>query len=203
MTTRRESRIIAGKEVIWEGSIRMKWLRHLKTINHHKWLVMKYCFSVGLYKQGLLHDLSKYSLTEFLVGAKYFQGDQSPNNAERQDKGYSLAWLHHKGRNKHHLEYWIDYSVNKGAPMAGMKMPVKYVVEMFCDRIAASKNYNKEKYTDGDALAYFHASKEHYIIHAETKDLLEKLLVMLKDMGEEKTFQYVRREVLKRGYEVL
>ncbi|BCJ95923.1 hypothetical protein acsn021_34920 [Anaerocolumna cellulosilytica] len=87
--------------------------------------------------------------------------------------------------------------------MAGMKMPVKYVVEMFCDRIAASKNYNKEKYTDGDALAYFHASKEHYIIHAETKDLLEKLLVMLKDMGEEKTFQYVRREVLKRGYEVL
>jgi len=181
----------------------MKWLKHLKTINHHKWLVMKYCFSVGLYKQGLLHDLSKYSLTEFLVGAKYFQGDQSPNNAERQDKGYSLAWLHHKGRNKHHLEYWIDYSVNKGAPMAGMKMPVKYVVEMFCDRIAASKNYNKEKYTDGDALAYFHASKEHYIIHAETKDLLEKLLAMLKEKGEEKTFHYVRTEVLKRGYEVL
>jgi hypothetical protein len=181
----------------------MKWLKHLKTINHHKWLVMKYCFSVGLYKQGLLHDLSKYSLTEFLVGAKYFQGDQSPNNAERQDKGYSLAWLHHKGRNKHHLEYWIDYSVNKGAPMAGMKMPVKYVVEMFCDRIAASKNYNKEKYTDGDALAYFHASKEHYIIHAETKDLLEKLLAMLKEKGEEKTFQYVRTEVLKRGYKVL
>lgn len=70
----------------------MKWWRHLKTINYHKWLVMRYCFRLGMYKQGLLHDLSKYSLTEFMVGAKYYQGNRSPNNAEREDKGYTSAW---------------------------------------------------------------------------------------------------------------
>jgi hypothetical protein len=181
----------------------MKAWQHLKTINHHKWLVMKYCFRVGLYKQGLLHDLSKYTLTEFLVGAKYYQGNQSPNNIERQLQGYSLAWLHHKGRNKHHLEYWIDYSTKRGQPMAGMKMPVKYVVEMCCDRIAASKNYNKDKYQDCDSIKYFNVSKEAYIIHPDTKDLLEKLLTMLSDKGEKETFTYIKKEVLKRGYNVL
>ena len=82
-----------------------KWYRHLKTINRHKRMVMHNCFKCGLYWQGLVHDLSKYSWTEFSVGAKYYQGTRSPNDAERESKGYSSAWLHHKGRNKHHLEY--------------------------------------------------------------------------------------------------
>lgn len=111
----------------------MKAWKHFCTINHHKMLVMKGCFKVGLYRQGLLHDLSKYSPTEFLVGCKYFQGNMSPNNAEREDKGYSAAWLHHKGRNKHHMEYWIDYGPEKCTGITGMKMPTKYVVEMFID----------------------------------------------------------------------
>lgn len=178
----------------------MKWLGHLKTINHHKWLVMKYCFRAGLFWQGILHDLSKYSWVEFSAGIKYYQGNRSPNNAEREDKGFSAAWLHHKGRNKHHIEYWIDYSLEPGQHIAGTKMPVKYVVEMFCDRIAASKTYNKEKYQDGDALAYFDSSKEHYIIHPDTKALLYKLLRMLKEQGEEATFHYIKSVVLKKGY---
>lgn len=78
---------------------------HFKTITAHKLLVMKYCFKIGLYKQGLLHDLSKYAPSEFLVGARYYQGTRSPNNAEREDTGVSTAWMHHKGRNKHHFEY--------------------------------------------------------------------------------------------------
>ena len=65
---------------------------------------MKECFKIGLYKQGLTHDLSKYSPTEFLVGYKYYQGNRSPNNAEREETGVSKAWLHHKGRNRHHFE---------------------------------------------------------------------------------------------------
>ena len=91
----------------------MKAIRHFITITHHKILVMQGCFRIGLYKQGLLHDMSKYSPTEFLVGCRYYKGYMSPNNAERADRGYSSAWLHHKGRNKHHLEYWIDYAVSK------------------------------------------------------------------------------------------
>ena len=95
---------------------------HFETITRHKLLVMKYCFACGLYEQGLAHDLSKYSPTEFIPGCIYYQGDHSPNEAEREAKGYTSAWLHHKGRNKHHLEYWIDYSTTK-AGLTGMKIP--------------------------------------------------------------------------------
>lgn len=174
----------------------MKWIQHLRTINQHKIIVMKYCFRVGLYKQGLLHDLSKYSWVEFHVGAKYYQGDRSPNIVERLEKGYSLAWLHHKGRNKHHIEYWIDYSIINTEGMVGTKMPLKYVVEMFCDRVAASKIYKKDKYVNSDPLDYFTLSKGHYIIHQDTKDLIEMLLTMLKEKGEEETLLYIKRVVL-------
>lgn len=175
----------------------MKWLSHLKTINHHKWLVLKYCFCLGLYKQGLAHDLSKYAPVEFLVGARYFQGDQSPNNIERKIKGYSSAWLHHKGRNKHHLEYWIDYAQGEPTGMTGMEMPVKYVAEMFCDRVAASRTYRKDLYQDSDPYDYYMRSRDHYILHPKTRALLERMLTMLKDKGEEKTFSYIKKNIVK------
>ena len=175
----------------------MQWAEHLKAINHHKKLVMELCFKVGLYRQGLLHDLSKYHPVEFLVGAKYYQGNRSPNAAEREQKGYSTAWLHHKGRNKHHLEYWIDYGLEGDHAMTGMKMPVRYVVEMFCDRVAASKNYRGAAYTDADAYEYYEHSKDHYLIHPETARLLVFLLKMLRDNGEEKTLLYIKYKILK------
>ena len=176
----------------------MKWLKHLKTINRHKKYVMELCFKLGLYKQGILHDMSKYSPTEFLVGAKYYQGTRSPNNAEREDKGYTSAWLHHKGRNKHHLEYWIDYSLDGDHSMTGMKMPLKYAVEMFCDRVAACKNYKGENYTDSDPYEYYSKSKDRLLIHPDTAKLLEKMLVYLKENGEEKTLKYIRKHILSK-----
>ena len=108
----------------------IKAIVHFNTITRHKMFVMKECFRVGLYRQGILHDLSKYGWTEFSVGCKYYQGNRSPNNAEREAIGYSSAWLHHKGRNKHHYEYWIDYGLEGDKILIGMKMPVNYVVEM-------------------------------------------------------------------------
>ncbi len=178
----------------------MKALQHLKKISHHKKLVMEGCFKVGLYKQGILHDLSKYTPSEFLVGCKYYQGDRSPNNAEREATGRSLAWLHHKGRNKHHYEYWIDYSTNAKEGMVGQKMPVKYVVEMFMDRVAASKNYRGEQYTDRDPLEYYEkgAARLGDMIHPDTAALLHHLLKMLAEKGEERTFEYIRKKVLRR-----
>lgn len=173
---------------------------HFRTITHHKNLVMMGCFRLGLYKQGLLHDLSKYSPTEFWVGCKYYQGTQSPNNIERSVVGYSSAWLHHKGRNKHHLEYWIDYCVtdekgqHKG--MGGMKMPLKYVVEMFVDRVCASKNYQKEQYTDQSTLVYYEKGQEAYMMHKDTRAMLEYLLTMLAVCGEKETFSYIKHEIL-------
>lgn len=171
---------------------------HLSTINSHKIMVMKHCFKVGLFKQGLLHDLSKYTPTEFVPGVKYFQGNRSPNNAQKEAEGASGAWLHHKGRNKHHYEYWIDYPADKGKGLAGMEMPVHYVVEMFCDRVAASKTYNKDKYKDSDSLDYYYRGRDSYVIHPKTDVLLHKLLKMLAQKGEQYTFSYIKRKVLKK-----
>lgn len=175
----------------------MKLINHFLTITHHKWIVCKNCFRCGLYLQGITHDLSKYSPVEFFVGVKYYQGYRSPNNAEREVKGYSSAWLHHKGRNRHHLEYWIDYPLNSGAGLVGCKMPVRYVYEMFCDRIAASKIYNGPRYTDADPWNYYDRSKEHYIMHPDSQALLEKLLFMLKEEGEARTFAYIKKQPKK------
>ena len=167
---------------------------HLKTISRHKLEVGKNCFRCGLYRQGILHDLSKYGPSEFLMGVKYYQGDRSPNDAEREAKGVTTAWLHHKGRNKHHLEYWIDYSADRSIPgMVGMKMPDNYIVEMFCDRVAASKIYQGDAYTDASALNYFYRGRSKTMLHPYTAKKLEMLLKMLAEQGEEKTFAYVKK----------
>lgn len=182
----------------------MKPKAHFQTITYHRRLVRQGCFRAGLYWQGLTHDLSKYSPTEFLMGMKYFQGDRSPNNAEREAKGYSASWLHHKGRNKHHFEYWVDYTMPGTSEklLIGMKMPVRYVVEMFMDRIAACKVYQKESYTDASPWNYHQRSRRvQEIMHPESLALLERLLRMLAEEGEKKTFAYAKKIVRKDRWE--
>lgn len=166
-------------------------------------LVMKHCFAVGLYWQGLVHDLSKYSPTEFKVGVKYFQGDRSPNTAERADLGYSTAWMHHKGRNKHHYEYWMDMKENRCATFEGKPIPTRYVVEMFCDRVAASKVYQGGAYTDDSALNYFKLEQSapgEILFHPESKQLLETMLTWLAEQGEKKAFRKIRHDIVKARY---
>ena len=180
-------------------SLKNGW-NHFKTITEHKWAVMQGCFKVGLYKQGLLHDLSKYTPEEFRTGVMYFQGDRSPNAAEKESVGYSRAWLHHKGRNKHHYEYWIDLPADRSQGLQGMKMPVNYVVEMFMDRLAASKIYAKGSYTDSHALNYYKRTWKYMTIHPDSRKLLERLLIMNSKYGEERTMAYIRTMVLTGKY---
>lgn len=177
----------------------MKPLQHFMTIHEHRKLVRQGCFRVGLYWQGLTHDLSKYTPSEFLVGAKYYQGYRSPNNAERERKGFSSAWLHHKGRNKHHFEYWIDYCLKSDADkiMIPSKMPNKYLVEMYMDRVAASATYNKGHFTYDMPLRYYNRGKDHKMIEDSTRRELEKLLSMLAQKGPDKTEEYIRKVLLK------
>lgn len=174
----------------------MKAWQHFCTITHHRWLVRQGCFKVGLYWQGLTHDLSKYSPTEFCSGARYYQGTRSPNAAEREDKGYSEAWMHHKGRNRHHYEYWTDMS-RQTRCYEPVEMPRKYLVEMVMDRIAACKTYQGEKYTDSSALTYFLNSRERELMHPATRQQLAYLLTMLRDHGERNTFRYIKTNVLR------
>ena len=169
---------------------------HFCTITHHKLLVMRYCFRVGLYRQGLAHDLSKYSPCEFMVGVRYYQGFRSPNSAERAVKGYSEAWMHHKGRNRHHFEYWTDLSPVTRT-YEPVDMPVRYLCEMVADRIAACKTYQGAAYTDASALQYLDRAQESRLVHPNTMKRLRFLLTMLAEQGEPATFRFMRQTVLK------
>lgn len=170
--------------------------KHFKTITKHRHEVIKNCFRAGIGIQGLFHDLSKYSPTEFIPGVMYFQGTRSPNEMEREIIGYSNAWLHHKGRNKHHYEYWNDYS-SKTKRLEGVEMPPRYFVEMICDRIAASKIYAGDNYKDDAALNYYLGKRGKILINEKTDAELYKVLKMLAKYGEERTFRYLRRKVNK------
>ncbi len=174
----------------------MKPWQHFKTITNHRFLVRKGCFAMGLYWQGLTHDLSKYSPTEFWNGARHYQGVRSPNARERELKGYSEAWMHHKGRNRHHYEYWTDMSRETGR-YESIPMPRRYLAEMVADRVAACKVYEKERYTPGSALAYLMRSREKNLLHPQTLKELEYLLTMLRDEGEKPTYAYIRTHMLK------
>ena len=168
-----------------------KFFGHLKTIMKHRRKVIYHCAKVGIFRRGLLHDLSKYSPTEFFAGVRYFLGTRSPNEAERAKNGFSEAWMHHKGINRHHFEYWTDYDpVTK--QVEPVKMPLVFVKEMFCDRVAASKVYQGKNYTDAHPLIYFEGGKARRKIHKDTSDLLESWLIMLRDKGEKETFRHIK-----------
>ena len=169
--------------------------KHFHTINKHRHLVIRYCAKCGILWQGLRHDLSKYSPTEFLEGIRYYQGDKSPNVGAREANGCSRAWLHHQGRNKHHHEYWTDYNT-KTRLREPVRMPVRYVVEMFCDRVAASRVYFGKDYNDGTALYYYKKGHSRRRMHPTTAAQIEKLLTMLKEKGEDETCAYIRHVVI-------
>lgn len=177
-----------------------KFTGHFRTINRHKFMVMAGCFRLGLFRQGLMHDLSKYSPVEFIAGVRYYQGDRSPIAAEKEARGYSAGWLHHKGRNRHHIEYWIDMLKPQDG-MVGMRIPLRYVAESFVDRVCACKVYKKEAYTDRDAWDFYSLTRDYVILHPETRRFLEKLLKMLAVKGEKATFRYLRYMIwVKKDY---
>lgn len=171
----------------------MKFFKHLSTVMRHRRQVRKNCFKVGLIGQGLTHDLSKYSPKEFNPGVKYFQGNRSPQAKEREIFGYSAAWLHHKGRNKHHFEYWTD--VDKDGNTVYVDMPPKYFAEMVCDRIAASKIYKGKDYNDGCPLEYFQSRRDNAAMNPDTAERLNYYLTLLAEQGEKVMFAELKRYV--------
>jgi len=174
-----------------------RFINHFKTITSHRLLVTKLCFELGLYRQGLVHDLSKYTLSEFIPGVHYYDGSHSPIHDEKLEKGYSLAWLHHKGRNKHHLEYWTD---RKSDDWYYIKIPLNYVLEMICDRLAACMTYEKENYKDESALNYFIRVNDGKYMHKDTANLVLKILTTIKDIGYEETFKLIKQGKIIENY---
>ena len=158
-------------------------IKHFCLITHHKWVVFKLCCKLGLYWRGLIHDISKYSWTEFGESIKYYQGNRSPIMAAREDKGYSEAWLHHKGRNKHHHEYWIDESSPNQTPI----IPYKYAAEMLCDKLAAGIVYQGKNWTKEYELGYWNREKEKIKTNENIKDFITEALEMVAKDGIDKT----------------
>lgn len=168
-------------------TIKKAW-GHFRTITRHRHLVIRHCKKAGILWHGLRHDLSKYTPTEFLAGARYYtNGTKSPNEKEREIYGYSPAWLHHKGRNRHHFEYWNDYSPKAGR-VVPVPMPLRYVKELVCDRIAASKIYQGENYTRRHPLDYYLRGDANRFIAPETSALVTELLTLLAEEGEDAVF---------------
>ena len=167
-------------------------LGHFKTITKHRHKVIRNCFKAGIFWQGLRHDLSKYSPTEFIPGAKFYLGTRSPNEKEREVYGYSMAWMHHKGRNKHHWEYWYDLKDGIWQPL---KMPFPYFVEMVCDRVAACRIYQKDAYTFSSALVYFNTRNDRLYMHSENAEQLKLVLEEIAEKGEKPVFEKLRQQL--------
>ena len=169
-------------------------IKHFRTITKHRHKVIAHCMKCGIFFQGMRHDLSKYSPVEFFEGARFYAGTKSPSENARAETGYSKAWMHHKGRNKHHFEYWTDYNP-RTKRIEAVKMPLNYVKEMFCDRVAASMIYQKEKYTDSSALEYYENGRGKILIHPETDALIHHLLKYLSEHGLDQTIHYIITEI--------
>ena len=154
-------------------------LKHTALVLRHKWGVLKNCTRCGLFFRGLVHDLSKFSPTEFFESAKYFQGNRSPIGVCRRSVGYSKAWLHHKGRNKHHIEYWTDDECAEH-PM----MPYKYAVECVCDKLAATKTYAGKNYSHDLPLVHWLKYGCKAKGNKKTLAFIEAVFVDVKEHGD-------------------
>ena len=155
-----------------------KYINHFIKICKHKYYVGSILVKSGLYWQAITHDLSKFSITEFVPSAKYFSGDRSPIEAEKEKVGYSAAWLHHKGRNKHHWQYWVDYTHGK---LTLCSIPEKYLYEMAADVVGASKAYLGGKYDPKEPLEYFRKHRDEWQMIVTDKMTVEFFIRYITD----------------------
>jgi hypothetical protein len=156
-----------------------KAFKHFSLVMRHKWAVFIHCCKCGIPFRGLVHDLSKFTPTEFFESVKYYHGARSPLAVCREEKGMSMAWLHHKGRNKHHLEYWVDEDC-KVPPL----VPYKYAVECVCDKLAATKTYRGKDYQPDMALAHFRRYGNKVHTNERTLAFIDKVFSDLCELGE-------------------
>lgn len=169
-----------------------KLFKHLKVVFKHKWIVFQCMKDCGRPVQGFFHDMSKFSPVEFFPGVKYFQGNRSPIEAEKEDKGYSEAWLHHRGRNKHHSQYWCDISFGEIKPC---KIPEKYLIELICDGVAAGKVYAGENWNCTNPLNYYQTRDSKTFYHPLTRTALEGAYMYIAEKGWKSFADLVSRGV--------
>ena len=171
-----------------------KIIKHFHLVNKHRFIVFKLSIKTGVPLQGLVHDLSKYSFVEFFESARYYAGTYSPIKNAKDDKGYSEAWLHHKGRNKHHFEYWYDYDLDNPA----IVMPFKYYAELVCDSMSASMVYNGKNFTNDSELIFFESKRKDIILDPRFEELLYRTY---KDISIYGVNYVIKKKYLRKLYD--
>lgn len=167
---------------------------HFCTVTKHKWVVFKLCCKAGIPWRGLIHDLSKYAPTEFWEGVKYYQGNRSPIERCKEKEGYSKAWLHHKGRNKHHFDYWHDFETSKEL----IVIPYVYTIEIICDNLAAGIVYNGKNWTKKTQLNYWNYVQNKEYIHPKIQAFMGAIYREISQKGIDAVIQ---KQHLKEVYE--
>lgn len=168
------------------------FFKHLHLVNKHRFMVFKHCLKCGILWRGIVHDLSKYSITEFWESVKYYTGTYSPIENCRRQNGHSRAWIHHKNKNKHHIEYWYDRE-NK----VQINMPYKYAVESICDKISATKCYRKKEYNPQMVLDHWLNIGSKPEMNENTKQFFTIVFTDLVKYGEK---HVLRKKYLKQKY---
>lgn len=177
-----------------------EFFKHLKIIRTHRKFVRKACFKMGLCWQGLVHDLSKYSITEMKI-CKYYTGRKSPHQVAREQLGYSPSWIHHYHINKHHHMFWIDET--ETGEFIPIKMPYRYVIESIADMLGASKAYNRENWKPEMLLQYWYDKCiGKRLMHQDSTLLVQALIHKLVELGEQDFYKWYKenKPVLKEKY---
>lgn len=175
-------------------------INHIKTVLTHKYWVGYYCFKAGLYWRGLTHDLSKFSPTEFLESIKYYTGTHSPIDEAKKVKGYSDAWLHHRGRNTHHYEYYLEFSEAK-QEMIPYRMPYEDCVEMLCDFLGAARAYLKEDFSFNKESKWWYEKEKNVIMDLHTKEFISIALASMSVMNDDSYLDGLGKdEIIKKYY---
>lgn len=169
--------------------------QYFKQIMLHKKYVFEECAKCGIIWQGIVHDLSKFSRQEFTRSARRYFGKQTQ---EVKDE-YIEAWMHHKGCNPHHWEYWIDYRKDGG--IITYKIPYNYVVEMVCDWIGAGKAYEKEEWNQSEPLEYYNKVRRGRHFNMDTEELICKFLNCIKNYGLDEFHKLTKNSILKEFYD--
>ena len=177
-----------------------KTFKHLNTVLTHSW-VFYYAQKAGISWRGFKHDLSKFSPIEFWESVKYYQGNRSPIDACKETNGYSKAWLHHRGRNSHHYEYWTDNYDSGGAPL---KMPFEDALEMLCDYLGAGRAYMGKNFTYKAEFEWWKKKAEKpLLMHSHTRNFIFLALGVLavRETDGEKVLEYFNKQELKYLYD--
>ena len=149
-------------------------VKHFKLICNHKFWVMYYCNKCGITWRGIKHDLSKFTPTEFIESVKYFDGKRSPIDVCKEQNGVSQAWMHHKGRNTHHYEYWQDNFDRGGHPV---QMPFEDAVEMLCDYLGAGRAYSGKDFSySGEYMWWKNKIANGIAMHPQTQMFIDEML---------------------------